>query len=201
MAVNDRKKKKTSRAIKAEKSRERIYDAAFSLIAEKGFNETSIADICRKADCSVGAFYHHFPSKDSILEETFRLADIDDDRWSILNQSDLSGKDQVLMYMASYADLVLETGLDFTKRFYNNGNKTFIKKGRPMHTRLVRIISTAVEKGDLTVKDSPEAVCEKIFMCARGVVFHWCLHEGDFDLKSEMLEMVESVLCGQEMIN
>ena len=40
-----------------------IIDAALSCFSEKGFTETSIADICRKAGASTGSVYHHFQSK------------------------------------------------------------------------------------------------------------------------------------------
>ncbi len=192
------KKKKTSRDIQAEKSRERIYKVASSLISRKGFYDTSISEICREAQCSVGAFYHHFSSKDSILEETFRLADIDFAEWEVPDQQILDGKELVLLYMTSYADLIEQTGLNFIKRFYNNGNKTFIKQGRPMQTRLVEIIESSAQNGKLAIRDTPAVVCEKIFIAARGVVFHWCLHEGGFDLKTLLLDMVSCVLADQE---
>ncbi len=40
-----------------------IIEAALACFTEKGFTETSIADICRKAGASTGSVYHHFQSK------------------------------------------------------------------------------------------------------------------------------------------
>jgi AcrR family transcriptional regulator len=45
----------------------RVFDAALELINERGFEQTTVADICEKAGISNGAFYHHFKSKQDIL--------------------------------------------------------------------------------------------------------------------------------------
>lgn len=44
-----------------------IMDAAAALFAEQGYAATSVSDICRAADVSKGAFYHHFPSKQALF--------------------------------------------------------------------------------------------------------------------------------------
>ena len=47
----------------------RILAAAKKLFAEKGYDKTSIQDIIDKlGDLSRGAIYHHFKSKEAILE-------------------------------------------------------------------------------------------------------------------------------------
>jgi TetR/AcrR family transcriptional regulator, fatty acid metabolism regulator protein len=191
-------KVKNSRDIQAEKSRRRIYRAAIGLFAEKGFDEASINDICEKAQCSVGAFYHYFPSKDSILEETFRLADQDFEGWKTLEGSEMTGRELILAYMSSYAELVESTGLEFSKRFYNCRNKIFVRKGRAMQNRLTEIIRDSVESEDVKLIVSPEEACEWLFVYARGIVFHWCLCEGNFDLSVKMRKGMEHTLSGIE---
>jgi len=52
----ERRKKKTARALQAEASKNRIFETAIQIIAEKGFEAASVADICRAAGCSVGVF-------------------------------------------------------------------------------------------------------------------------------------------------
>ena len=47
--------------------RERILDAALDCLIKKGLYETSLTDICRQGQLSVGAIYIHFSSKDEIL--------------------------------------------------------------------------------------------------------------------------------------
>lgn len=41
------------------------------MFGEKGFENTSMSEICKKANVSKGLVYHHFKSKNEILEKIF----------------------------------------------------------------------------------------------------------------------------------
>ena len=47
--------------------RQKILDAASLLFEDKGFSETSIADIMKAANLGVGTFYNYFESKEELL--------------------------------------------------------------------------------------------------------------------------------------
>lgn len=47
-------------------ARQRLLDAALSLIREKGYSSTSVDDLCAQAGVTKGAFFHHFKSKDAL---------------------------------------------------------------------------------------------------------------------------------------
>jgi AcrR family transcriptional regulator len=47
--------------------RERLFRAALTLFAKKGFAETTVEDITNAADVGKGTFFNYFPSKDHIL--------------------------------------------------------------------------------------------------------------------------------------
>jgi AcrR family transcriptional regulator len=46
---------------------DRLLDAAEALVAEKGFEDATVAEIARRAGSSVGAFYARFRDKDGLL--------------------------------------------------------------------------------------------------------------------------------------
>jgi AcrR family transcriptional regulator len=54
---------------RAEETRSHILDAAGELFAERGYDATSVADICARVGVTKGAFYHHFESKQSVFLE------------------------------------------------------------------------------------------------------------------------------------
>jgi AcrR family transcriptional regulator len=59
---------------KAEQSletRDRILDVSRELFAAHGYEATGVALICETAGVSKGAFYHHFPRKQAVLEAIF----------------------------------------------------------------------------------------------------------------------------------
>jgi TetR/AcrR family transcriptional regulator, transcriptional repressor for nem operon len=47
-------------------ARQKLLDAAFALIREKGYTATSVEDLCAHAGVTKGAFFHHFRSKDAL---------------------------------------------------------------------------------------------------------------------------------------
>lgn len=47
-------------------TRKRIVSAARELFQSKGFDGTSVAEICRKAGVSNGALFHQFPTKEAL---------------------------------------------------------------------------------------------------------------------------------------
>jgi AcrR family transcriptional regulator len=52
---------------RSEETRERILDAAVKKFASAGYAAASVDEICAAAGVSKGAFYHHFPSKQSVF--------------------------------------------------------------------------------------------------------------------------------------
>ncbi len=47
-------------------ARQKLLDAALSLIREKGYSSTSVDELCAQAEVTKGAFFHHFKSKDAL---------------------------------------------------------------------------------------------------------------------------------------
>jgi AcrR family transcriptional regulator len=70
---------------------DRILDAAEALFSEKGFDDTPVAEVVRRAGSSVGAFYTRFEDKEGLLQalydrfqaEAMATADasLNPDRW------------------------------------------------------------------------------------------------------------------------
>ncbi|THB67762.1 MAG: TetR family transcriptional regulator [Spirochaetaceae bacterium] len=54
-------------ARKTATGRQRLLEAAKDLFAERWYESVSIVEICKHADLSNGAFYKHFPNKESIF--------------------------------------------------------------------------------------------------------------------------------------
>jgi len=48
-------------------TRERLTEAARRVIARKGIDDTTIADITSEADVGIGSFYNHFKSKEDLV--------------------------------------------------------------------------------------------------------------------------------------
>jgi AcrR family transcriptional regulator len=52
---------------RSEETKGRILQAAQQLFASGGYDATGVAEICKTAGVSKGAFYHHFPTKQTVF--------------------------------------------------------------------------------------------------------------------------------------
>ena len=82
-------------------ARDRILDVALKVIREKGYNATSVDDLCVAAEVTKGAFFHHFASKEQLAVQAA-------EHWSALTgaifedapyQRLTSARDRVLGYV------------------------------------------------------------------------------------------------------
>lgn len=48
-------------------ARDRLYETAMRMIAKRGYEATTLRDIARAADVSVGLLYRYFPSKQAVI--------------------------------------------------------------------------------------------------------------------------------------
>jgi AcrR family transcriptional regulator len=64
--------------IAADNRREQILDSALTVIAERGFPDTRIADVAEQAGISPALVIYYFKTRDQLLTEAIRL---NEDRW------------------------------------------------------------------------------------------------------------------------
>ena len=184
----------TRRQAQALETSNRIYTAAIELMDRRGFDRIRIADISKKAGVSVGAFYHYFNSKDDILAEIFRRADeyFATEVAPHLPQRDI--RKQILLYFDHYARFNIQSGAEMTRELFSPKIKFFIQKGRPMQVLLEDLIRRGKENGELQGEAEPEAIATFLFVMARGIVFDWSLHDGQYDLRAKMRDYMSNLL-------
>ena len=188
------KKSITRRQEQAMETKERIYLAAISLMDRKGFENFTVADISSEAGVSVGAFYHHFTTKNDILAEIFHKAD---EYFSTQVVSSLGKKkapEKIIAYFDHYAKFNVGSGVELTRQLFNPKIKFFIKKDRPMLTILERLIQEGQENKEIRADESPEELSRFLFVMARGIVFEWSLYDGSYDLEATMHKYISRLV-------
>jgi len=104
---------RTGQQSRSQRTQESLLEAATGLLAEKGADATSVADVAARAGCSVGAVYHHFRDKQTLLRAVFeRMCEelqattrdaLDPARWHGAGVADL---------LRSFVEFSLEIGRD-----------------------------------------------------------------------------------------
>ncbi len=183
----------TNRQRKALETKERIYQSALELLESDGYENIRIEDVCQKAGVSIGTFYNYFKSKNEILQLIYQKGD---DYFENTVSDALEGlevEEAVIEFFRYYAKYNINTGLTTLKQLYNPENEFFTQK-RGMQHVLGRLIQEGQEEGKLTKKiSSYEIVCD-LFVLARGIVYDYCLKDGQFDLVEKMESYIQRVL-------
>jgi AcrR family transcriptional regulator len=175
-------KELTKRQIQAQNTQDLIYKTAIEMMEKKGFQNIKVDEICKVAGVSIGSFYNCFKSKNDILNEVFRHIDQYFQYSAADKLKEGNAIDRIIRYFEIYADYNAERGIEFVKQLYGVHNNLFITKGRYLQAILRNIIEDGQEAGEITRNMSPDEIVEFLFIAIRGVVYHWCLYDGQFDL-------------------
>lgn len=185
--------KLTSRQLQAQKTKRRIYNAAVDLFSKQGFDNTTIEDISRKADVSVGAFYHYYSSKTEIYSELYKKIDVyyENTVAGQLVQEDFY--DNIILYFKRYAEFINARGVDTVKQLFNTQNVLFLDKSRYKYKLLAEVLKKGEEKKLLTNDMSLDEIEEFLMVVSRGAVYDWLLHNGDYDLEGKMVKYISEM--------
>ncbi|MBI9108485.1 MAG: TetR/AcrR family transcriptional regulator [Spirochaetales bacterium] len=189
---------KTSRQLQAERTKHNIYMTARKLIADKGFDNVTIEEVCRTAGISKGLFYHYYKSKDDIIIEGYSECDDYFEthvRNSLSKENFLDRIVEFIDYQILYADkLGIDVLIQAYKSQIQHGNDFFVSEGRSLPVILKEIIDRGKEKGDIRIDLSTDYITNFILRFSRGLLYDWCLHDGNYDIKESAHEAVKRLV-------
>lgn len=176
----------TSRQVRAVETRKKILNAAKVLIAEKGFENTSIDDIVKEAGVSIGSFYTYFKKKEDVVEELnktdfYRLAEI------VNGMKDKDILDRLRYYCGHFLGDIEETGIEICRQWVRNNlspnnmllGREEITKYRFDYRAVQSILEEAVKRGEL--KSNVPIDDFALFINAQlyGLMIAWCMTDSE----------------------
>ena len=183
-------KQMTSRDKQAQATKNKIYKVGIRLIQKHGLDGINVNQIAKAAGISVGTFYHYYKSKLDLFMDLYRSADAHYENELAVQINGLPFDEKIQAFFKDYAAMAETNGVHLTQKMYIPENTLFISEDRGMHTVLINTISDAQKEGLCSVSKSPEDMADELFLIARGVISDWALHEGSYDLKAKMKEML-----------
>jgi AcrR family transcriptional regulator len=189
---------KTSRQIQAENTKAHILAVAEELLQHKIFDEISIQDICKKADVSVGAFYHHFGNKDGIIIELYKDIDkffITEVLESVIDKEPIEA---IVLYLVEQCKYALNLGKDLVKNVYkaqiDNGNVFFLSDERGLPKGLQTLIIRAIDQKKIRSDISAELLEKELLIISRGIIYHWCVSNGAVDILENTRKIISNYI-------
>jgi AcrR family transcriptional regulator len=99
--------------------KDRIFDAAHVLFLERGFKNTSVADIAAIAGVAVGSFYLYFDSKEDIFVQIYNQEN-EDIKAQILSKVDLDDEPVKLIHEIIEQIFTLSSNNQILQEWFSN---------------------------------------------------------------------------------
>ena len=200
-------REKKSEIIKKEK-RDLFIISALSVFEEKGFNNTRIKDITKRANTSVGNFYNYFNSKEEVIEVLISgLAELMISKFRELffyfKQNRIPPISAVKNLFRGYAKMFKEKKESFLIFFEQMGGMD--QKYRTKRNEILdnftneveKIISRLIEFG---ARDQNPKITARVWTSTVLGVFIWWIRS-DFELEEEeLIENLTDVLVKGTML-
>ena len=170
-----------------------IFDKAMALMSEKGFQGTTVREICSDANIPIGTFYNCYKSKVDILKSIYEAGDkyIHD-----AVEYEFKGKtalEKLHIFAYHYAQLNVRTGIEVMRVLFYPNNEWFAGT-RPMQLSMQLIIDEGKASGEIRKELDTAEIVDYVFDIFRGVCYNWCIYDGSFDL-AKRIESHISILC------
>jgi len=192
-------------AKKSNHTKSRIVKAAWKLFYEQGYDDTTVDEIIAESGTSKGSFYHYFEGKDALLSS---LSYMFDEKYAEIKESldNTQNSFDKLLYMNEVLfDMIdNEINIDLLARLYSSqlvtkGDKHMLDYNREYYKLLRKVISEGQDRGEITAEMSVNDIVKLYAMCERGLMYDWCIRNGEYSLKKYAKEVMPMLLSGLKM--
>lgn len=186
---------------KKEETRGRIFKAAVALFTSKGFEETTIDEICERADVAKGTFFNYFPRKEAVLAylSEKKLLEAEENAEAILAAA-RPARDK-LMEIYTAAASAWEEDRELSRYvFVELMRRSFApteEAGRAWDDLIERVVRAGQASGQIRPGvDARRAVTVMGHVYITAVYGWLCCPEGSYDLQTELREQLDLVMDG-----
>lgn len=180
----------SSRAIQAQKTRDKIFQTAVDMISQHGFDNVTIDAICRESGVAKGSFYHYFKSKDDIIILTYENIDKAYENKMMKLPAEMGSIEKIIFSVMFQANYAKRSGVEPVRQIYRSqveyGTTYFISEERPLFKSLCNIISVGQQKSEIRTDLTAPDLTRFILSISRGIIYDWCLHNGSYDIEDYM---------------
>ena len=183
-------------------TKSKIVKAAWKLFYEQGYDDTTVEEIISESGTSKGSFYHYFDGKDSLLSS---LSYMFDEKYAELRETLDDGMNSFdkLLYMNEvlFGMIDNQINIDLLARLYSSqlitkGEKHMLDYNREYYKLLRKVISEGQERGEISRRMSVNDIVKMYALCERGLMYDWCIRNGEYSLQKYGKELMPFFLSG-----
>lgn len=180
----------TKQQLKSQETKERIFQAAKTILQRSGYENLSIKNICEEAGVSNGSFYHHFKTKDDLLSYYIEAQPTINPELLDIPRNKEEAITAIVGVYLNYAAYCKELGVDFVSGYYTPRNQALnpdIRTERPYPIVTVQqYLEKSVAEGAIELKLTITEVVNDIRMLVIGNAFEWAMRNGEVDIEVNM---------------
>lgn len=165
----------------------KIIETSYNLFREKGFDETTVNDICEACDITKTTFYRYLTSKEDIL--TYFFDEINDELSGLIVS--LASADNYWQQIVAAFDLIIDRMLKMDRALYSQVWISNLKsdKGSFREIPILReIVILLIRKAQESGQVRNLAPAEDLYILCNDICFgcaiKWCLDLNFVDIKT-----------------
>ena len=179
-------------------SQRKFMLSALEMINEKGYSEITVQDICTRAEKSIGAFYHHFSSKEDVIIAAYK--DFDKKLQDSYRFDDFPDWTNALSFLLdSYLKYSSDNGFEFSKATIiaqlSIENPYLTDSNRTFYHSVAEALENGIAHGDIPMSHNAEELCHWFIRTVRGTIFDWVLRRGEPSLLEMGKKDYSVILC------
>ncbi len=185
---------------RAQVTREKLLKAAIKLVNRDGMKQLTVRNICDEAGLSTGSFYNLFSGKEDLISYYLKYAFTPYREKAAQDAEGYNPVERILIIYRAYVKYCEDMGIEFISGLYaSNHNPFFDFMHRDtkddfiiasVRLHLQEAIDAGLVRSDI---DIDEALL-RIAAASTGLLFYWCVFEGDIDLEYELDAAIETYL-------
>ena len=167
-----------------------------------GYDGTTIDNIIETANVSKGSFYHYFESKESLINSISYL--FDEAYESLISDIDesLSPIDQ-LVTMTRESFFMIENTVPvhlltriMSSQLTSRGDSHLLDPDRSYFHIVRKIVIAGKDEGIFKEEHSVNEICQAYALFERGLMYDWCISNGNYSLSQYSTRMMRVFLEG-----
>ncbi|GAA0124791.1 hypothetical protein UT300019_06930 [Clostridium sp. CTA-19] len=191
---------------KAILTKNKVFETAIKLIKEKGYNDVTVSEICKKAGVAKGTFYVHYKSKEDIVKESY-YSDMNQFiirqyKELISQDKNMNIKDKIEKFLISELMFTDHVGYTMTCRAYVTNLTECISEcsnhfeRREFSKDLKALILKGINQNAFNTQQTVEEIFLYLESFVRGLMASWCFANGEFDIVKRGERYINEIIKG-----
>lgn len=186
-----------SRQKQAIETKEKIITKSMELYTIHGYEAVKITDICNACDISIGCFYHHFSSKEDTVYNAYIIFDAHLEK-QVTSKSFTTNEEAILFIIEQQLSYTQKRGVPIAQTIVmlqlSTLKKEILKEDRFIYQNIRTHLQLGVDMGEFSIDGKIDVLVNWILRTSRGLIYDWCLHDGNYDLVGTGLHDINLIL-------